>query len=340
MVKIDKNSWNALQNVIKDANTILLSTHVNPDGDGLGSEIAFYYYLLDLGKDCRIINISPLPFNYKIIDPDNVIEEYNSDIDKWLKGVDLAIVFDIGDFKRTGKIGEIVKSSSKLVCIDHHPPKDDHPFEINIVDVDAPATGYLIWKYFEYINYSKEDKFPLKIANGLYTSLVTDTGSFKYQSTTSDTHIMAADLLKSGVNGYDIQRSIYEQQPISQIRLLGLALSNLNFSKNGKVVWIIINDKMLEQANATEDDAGGFTEYLRMIENVEVSYMLRYVNNNHRVNFRSSGNIVINDIAQFFGGGGHKYAAGARVIDMNTDDIIKNINNLLGKKILGEFNVD
>ena len=177
MMKIDKNSWDALQNAIEDANTILLSTHVNPDGDGLGSEIAFYYYLLDLGKDCRIINISPLPFNYDIIDPDKVIEEYNSDIDRWLSDVNLAIVFDIGDFNRTGKIGEIVKKKSNLVCIDHHPPKDNHPFDINIIDIDAPSTGYLIWTYFKHINYMQDGMLPLKIANGLYTSLVTDMGS-------------------------------------------------------------------------------------------------------------------------------------------------------------------
>ncbi len=340
MTTIDENSWNVLQKVIEDANSILLSTHINPDGDGLGSEIAFYYYLLDLGKKCRIINISSLPLNYKVIDPDNVIEEYDSNLDKWLADVDLTIVFDIGDFNRTGQIGEIVRKKSKLVCIDHHPPKEDHPFDINIIDIDAPATGYLIWKYFNHISYSNGNKLPLKIANGLYASVVTDTGSFKYQSTTSETHLMAANLLSSGVDGYDIQRSIYEQQSISQIRLLGLALQSLNFSKNGKVVWIVITEKMLKEVEASEDDAGGFTEYLRMIENVEVSYMIRESSSKHRINFRSSGNVVINDIAQCFGGGGHKFAAGAKIDDMNTNDIINTINNQLSEKISGEFNVD
>ena len=97
---------------------------------------------------------------------------------------------------------------------------------------------------------------------------------------------------------------------------------------------------MLLDANANDDDAGGFTEYLRMIENVEVSFMIRVNKNTHRINFRSSGNIIINDIAMSFGGGGHKFAAGARINDMKTEKILHNIAQLLNKKIPGEFNVN
>jgi phosphoesterase RecJ-like protein len=336
---IETKNWNLLTRTINEAEIILLSTHINPDGDGLGSEIAFYYYLNNLGKECRIINPSDLPYNCEIIDPDKIVETYDVLCDEWLESVELMVVFDIGDFNRTGIIGEKVRQNSTLVCIDHHPPKDDHPFDINIIDIEAPATGYMLWKYFQHINYI-EPKLSLKIANGLYASVVTDTGSFKYQSTTSDTHIMAAYLLECGVDGYDIQRSIYEQQPISQVNLLGKVISNLKFSKHGKVVWTIITQDMLLEANASDDDAGGFTEYLRMIENVEVSFMIRVKNNKHRINFRSSGNVIINDIAKSFGGGGHKFAAGAHISDMKTEIILQNITQLLNKKLPGEFDVN
>ena len=339
MSNIDAKNWDSLSRTINEAEIILLSTHINPDGDGLGSEIAFYYYLHNLGKECRIINPSDLPYNCEIIDPDKIVETYDVLCDEWLKSVELTVVFDIGDFNRTGIIGEKVRLNSTLVCIDHHPPKDDHPFDINIIDIEAPATGYMLWKYFQHIKYI-EPKLSLKIANGLYASVVTDTGSFKYQSTTSDTHMMAAYLLECGVDGYDIQRNIYEQQPISQITLLGKVIRNLRFSKNGKVVWTIITEDMLLEANASDDDAGGFTEYLRMIENVEVSFMIRVTNNKHRINFRSSGNIIINDIAKSFGGGGHKFAAGARISDMKTEKILQNITQFLNKKLPGEFDVN
>ena len=339
MKKLLNNNWDILKSYIDKHNTILLSTHVNPDGDGLGSEIAFYYYLRDLGKECRIINVSPVPYNYKRIDPDNVIEMYDKSCDSWLETVELSIIFDIGDFKRTGAVGEKIIQASTLVCIDHHPHREDSPFDFSCINIDAPATGYMIWKYFNHVKYTKT-KLSCKIADALYASLVTDTGSFKYQSTTADTHMMAAYLLDCGVDGYDIQRSIYEQQRLSQVKLLGNVIRDLQFSKQGKVAWTIITQDILSESNANDEDAGGFTEYIRMIENVEVSYMIRELNNSHhRINFRSSGNVIINDIAKYFGGGGHKFAAGALIDNMKTKEIINTINDMLNKKLPGEFDV-
>ena len=153
--------------------------------------------------------------------------------------------------------------------------------------------------------------------------------------------MMAAYLLDCGVDGYDIQRSIYEQQRLSQVKLLGNVIRDLQFSKQGKVAWTIITQDILSESNSNDEDAGGFTEYIRMIENVEVSYMIRELNNSHhRINFRSSGNVIINDIAKYFGGGGHKFAAGALIENMKTDEIINKINEMLNKKIPGEFDVN
>ena len=337
MSNVSNKMWDELNLSIKKSKRILLSTHINPDGDGLGSEIAFYYFLINQNKNCRIVNISNIPYNYKILDPDSIIETYDSGMDEWLNSVDLTILFDIGDFNRIGKIGDFVKKTSTLACIDHHPPKDNHPFKINIIDINAPATGYMIWKYFQYINYTKHN-LSILIANALYASVVTDTGSFKYQSTTSDTHIMASYLLDCGVNGYNIQKEIYEQQRFSQLMLLGKVINSLEFSKNRKVVWTVITQNMLKEANASDDDAGGFTEYLRMIENVEVSFMIREYDQFHRINFRSSGSVIINDIAQFFGGGGHIFAAGARIDGMETKKIVDEIIKLIDIKLPGEFN--
>ena len=147
MAGIDKQSWDKLFTLIQESQCILLSTHMNGDGDGLGSEIAFYYYLKSLNKECRIINPTPLPYNYTMIDPDGVVEEYSNSMNKWLSDVDLTIVFDIGDHRRVGKIGKQVYGKCISVSIDHHPARDDHPFKLNLVDPKAPATGYLIWKY-------------------------------------------------------------------------------------------------------------------------------------------------------------------------------------------------
>ena len=149
---------------------------------------------------------------------------------------------------------------------------------------------------------------------------------------------MAAHLLESGVDGYDIQRSIYEQNKLSRIRLMGIIIQNLHYSDNGQVVWSIITQDMIKIADAGDGDVDGITEFIRNIERVEVSFMIHETNKgNHRINFRSSGNYIINDIAQSFDGGGHKYAAGASVDDMSIKQIELKIINKLAEKIIGEF---
>ena len=337
MTDINTKNWDELSSYIEKSNTILLSTHINGDGDGIGSEIAFYYLLNEMGKECRIINATSTPENLTMIDPDSIVEVYDNTFDDWLKKVDLTIIFDIGDYRRTGPIGEIVYNTSTVVSLDHHPAKEGHPFNLNIVHPEAPATGYMVWKYFEFLG--KTQKFlPLKIANALYAAVVTDTGSFKYQSTTADTHLMAAHLHESGVKCYEIQRNIYEQNKLSRLQLMGNVIKSLKYSNNGKVVWSIVTQDMIKDVNGTDNDVDGFTEFVRAIEGVEVSFMIRETKKgNHRINFRSSGNYIINDIAESFDGGGHKFAAGARVDSFGIDKIESLIIKKLAEKIKGEF---
>ena len=336
MSGIKKQSWDELQSLIQKSQSILLSTHIGADGDGLGSEIAFYYYLKSLSKACRIINPTPLPYNLTAIDPEGVVEEYSHSMDKCLNDVDLTIVFDIGDHRRVGKIGKQVYGKCTSVSIDHHPARNDHPFDYCLVDAAAPATGYLIWKYFQHIGFA-DTKLSINIASALYASVVTDTGSFKYQSTTADTHYMAAYLIESGIDGYEIQKNIYEQRRLSQVKLLGEIIQSLHYSASGEIVWIIISQQLIQKVNGSEEDVDGFTEFLRSIEGVEISFMiLEKSDGTHRVSFRSSGRYTVNDIAQKFKGGGHKFAAGASIKDISANDMVKEIISQFESKINGE----
>ena len=273
MLNIKKRKWGELKDLINNSKSILLTTHINADGDGLGSEIAFYYYLKTLNKECRIINSSALPYNFVIIDPDSVVEAVNDNMCAWLSNIDLTILFDIGDHRRVGDLSKYIYGKCKVVSIDHHPAKQDHPYDLNIVDSNAPATGYIIWKYFKHYKIY-DTEMPIKIANALYASVVTDTGSFKYQSTTSDTHYMAANLIENGVECYDIQKYIYEQRRLSFIKLLGLVIKNLKSSKNNKIVWIVVTQKMINESGGSSEDVDGIAEFIRMIQNVEISFMI------------------------------------------------------------------
>ena len=149
---------------------------------------------------------------------------------------------------------------------------------------------------------------------------------------------MAAHLIESGVEGYKIQKNIYEQRKLSQVKLLGEMIQSLHYSNKGKVAWSIISQKMIKQVNGTDEDIDGFTEYIRSIQGVEISFIiLEKPDGTHRISFRSSGEYTVNDVAQYFDGGGHKFAAGARIDNLSSIDVEKNIIRQLAGKIEGEF---
>ena len=320
--------WNKLLEIIKKSNTILLSTHINPDGDGLGSEVAIYYYLRDLGKECKIINISETSEKYDFLNKNSIIEKYNKDIHKeWISLCDCALIFDIGNYKRLGEISHIIeKNNVYCASIDHHPSEDNF-FDYRFLDVNAPATGYLVWEYFKSIKYNLSKD----IADGLYTALITDTGSFRYNSTTPDCHLMAKEILEAGVKPYDVYSKVYEQRTIPQVKLLSSVINTMNIKE--EFLSIKITQEMLKKCDAHLEDVDGFTDFARSIKGVEVSFMISEINSNKfRINFRSRGKYIINDIAQHFNGGGHKLAAGATVENISMEDLENKIFTMLNKK--------
>ena len=322
--------WEELNNKIADSNNILLSTHKNPDGDGLGSELAMYYYLKSLNKNVQILNISPMPTRYNFMDPNNVVETYSSDLS--IGNSDLLIVFDLGDYKRLGELGEeILNNNIDIVNIDHHVPRDEDFYCLSIIDINAPATTYMIWKYFEYLDLNTN---PLEdnIAIPLYTGLLNDTGSFRYLSVSSDTHNMASHLLMSNVNPNQIFQHVYENRTIGKINLLSKMIENLKFAENGKIGYVVINKKIFNESNALFDDSDGLTDFIRGISGVEVSFCITSLEST-KVSFRSRGKYTVNDIAQIFGGGGHYFAAGAEIEELEIDQVVKKILSELHGKI-------
>ena len=326
-------NWKDLDKLINNSKRIVLSTHEKPDGDGLGSSIAFYYYLVKKNIDVRIIQPSPYPVIYKIIDPDKIVETYNNQDQEWIKSCDLLILFDIGNYKRAGSVSKIaIDNNINIACIDHHKNEDEEIFSASIIDIDIPATGQLVWKYLKSKDFNKS--WDIKIANALYTAVVTDTGSFRYNNTNSESHIMASELIDIGVKPYDIYVPIYEQKDMSQLRLLSYLIDNLKFSINRSVCSAIINPDILSKTNSSYEDIDGFTEFMRAIKNVEVSFLMTVQKDSSiRINFRSKGKIIINDIAAKFGGGGHKFAAGCKISKSNILEIEEKIVNLLKLKM-------
>jgi len=305
--------WTQVHTVINKAKRIMLTTHENPDGDGLGSESGLYYHLKEIGKDVRIINYSPLPSEYGFLNHDNIYECYESEShDTWIKDAELVIIFDVGDYVRIRTIVDAIHQFNlDTMNIDHHPHPDNHPFTYNIVDLKAAATGCMI---FDYLKVARDSNLHQESLTGVYTAVMTDTGCFRYSNTDKKCHEIAIECLSAGVETHTIYQNVYENSTQSRVALMGEFLSHINYELNGKFAWFIITDEMMIRANATKADVEGFSDMVRTIRGVEVALMIFEQNKDScRINFRSKGTYTINDIAKAMGGGGHAFAAGAVV---------------------------
>lgn len=330
-------TWKRLHGTLEKAQRILLSTHENPDGDGLGSQVAFCEHLKSMGKECRILNCSGFPDIYEFLNRQGWIETYDRSKDEsWLAGCDLGILFDLGDFRRLRSVGEdLLQHNVTLASIDHHPQSGFEelggklPYEYLLLEYSAPSTGTLIWEYFT--KYRKEPLTKL-IAEGLYTALITDTGSFRYDNTDERAHLMAIDMLRQGVKPYEVHRRVYEQRERSQVRLLGILTSNLHYTEDGRVAWCALTQELLKTAEATRKDIDGFSDFIRTIKGVEVAVLMTELEGGKtKVNFRSKGTIAINDVAGRLGGGGHAFASGA-LVDKSWQEVIATILPQLEEK--------
>jgi phosphoesterase RecJ-like protein len=315
--------WKSLHNTINSSARILLSTHENPDGDGLGSATAVYHYLTKIGKDCRLIIVSDLPKEYQFLNLDNIIETYDSNLhDDWISQADLAIIFDVGDFNRLRQVGEKISANSiKAINFDHHPDLKDKRFSDNYIQITAAATGEMVYDFLKSVNVN----LTLAMANGIYTAVMTDTGSFCYSNTNQKCHQIAIECLDVGVNTSQIYQTVYENRTAGQVKLLAGIINNLNFSDNHELAWFSISQKMMKNANAINKDIDGFSDFVRSIQGVEVALMIfENTNGTCRINFRSKGKYIINTIAKSLGGGGHKFAAGA-MKNGNLEDVLNDV---------------
>ena len=331
MVKIPAIDKKGLKRIIEASSQILLTTHENPDGDGLGSEIAMYHHIHSLEKKCRIINISKLPEKYSFLDQDGIVENYCEDDDLWIKESDLVLIFDIGDSKRVGAMGEKIYDGKTVVSIDHHPVKKDEPYTYSWIDVTAPATGFMVWEYLVNGNYNETLSYSQALP--LYVALVTDTGSFRYSNTHAESHLMANQLIRSGVKPHEVNRHVYENRNLNQVKLLGNAINNLNFRYDKKVAWVVFSNETINSLDIKKEHIEGFADFIRSIQYVEVAFVIIEEDNKLRVSFRSQGVYTVNDLATKLGGGGHKYAAGANLDDSNIINIETKILNWLEEKI-------
>ncbi len=184
--------------LVENHKKFVITSHVNPDGDSIGSEIALYLYLKNLGKNARIINYSLTPDNYKFLDKNNVIEKFDEEKHKEvIENTEIIFILDTNEYSRTRTMEPLIKNSSaKKICIDHHLGSNQNGFDYYISDIDSPATGEILYRFFN----STENSINTDIAEALYTAIMTDTGSFRFPRTDYETHKITAELIKAGAD--------------------------------------------------------------------------------------------------------------------------------------------
>jgi len=295
-----------IKKAIKRFNRFLISSHVNPEGDAIGGQIALASLLRRLGKEVVIVNESPVPHILQFMKgTEDILKEMPRGFN-----FQAAIVMDCPDLTRIGKVSEYIREDSVIINIDHH-ISNERFGRYNWSEADTSSTGEMVCELFK--------AFRLRIgydeALALYVAIMTDTGSFKYTNTSSRTHRIAAGLVEAGVEPYEIFSRIYETNSLQDTNLLGESLQTLKLTDDGKVAWLWVTKEMLKKTKASLEGTEGIINFARSIEGVEIAILFRETGTDDRikVSFRSKGRADVNKLAAFFGGGGHITASGCAV---------------------------
>jgi len=297
---------------LRSAEKVVITSHIQPDGDAIGSTVALLRALKELGKKCWAISPSHIPYGFRFVlrDKKEVIRYTPRRDDPVLEKADLFLVVDCSDLGRAGEVGEkMKKTGNPIMVIDHHSTNESFG-DFNYIRFDTSATGSVIMELLH------ELKIPLSLnlAIPLYVAIVTDSGNFNYPGTSPRTHEKAGELLKAGVNPYEIHRKLSLDRSLEFIRLAGLAIFNMQLACEGEVAYSVIQNDLYQKFTPRVDELVMLPPYLISVRNVEVGALfLEYEPEHVIVELRSQGMVNVADLARNMGGGGHSGAAGMRL---------------------------
>lgn len=317
-----KDRFKKVRKLIEQSSDILITTHLIPDADAIGSEMAMYEYLTGKGKKVTVINHSETPEHLQFLDPNNIIKRYRDNAEEYsvsIRSADLVFLLDTNEYSRTKSMEqEIRNSKAKKVCIDHHMDINGNGFDEYISATDYPATSQLLYDMFADEN---PDIITAKVAEPLYAGIMTDTGSFRYPRTTSVTFDIAADLVRRGADPVHIYDTIYNNIPTDKVKLLARFINSLTFHFDGKVTIGIVTQTDFEEYQSDVKDVEGFSAFLMSMKGVEAGFLIVELRDSIKISFRSKGEIKVNEFAKKFGGGGHKNAAGASIEKTDVEEL-------------------
>jgi phosphoesterase RecJ-like protein len=296
---------------------VALTTHVNADGDGVGSEVALWHMLRARGLHPVIVNPTPYPDRYRFLLADAEGAEQSSRAAREIGRADLVVVCDISDLERIGHLGQHVRRRGvPVACIDHHASDGTLPDGPRLVDPTAAATGELIYDLARAVDWT----LPPVAAQALYVAILTDTGGFRFSNTTPRALQVAAHLLQHGLDPEEIYTRVYASVPEGRIRLTAEALDTLAVEVPPGLAWLTVPPGALERHGVESDELDGVVEFARSISGVRLAMLFREIAGGRvKVSFRSVGAVDAMELARRFGGGGHRKAAGASLVGTLAD---------------------
>ena len=290
---------------IRESQSIVLACHVNPDGDALGSMLGLALALIPLGKKIVCLSEDGVPDILRFLPGTELVSQSTE-----TAAFDLALVVDSGDLPRVGEtVKPLIGRARRVVDIDHHVTAGAFG-DIRVLNAHAASTAEIVYALLETLAVP----ITADIATCLFTGIITDTGSFRFQNVTPNTLRVAAQLLEAGAPPAHISENVFENRTFAATCLLGHALSSLTQTPDGQVIWAHITAQDFQELGATDQDTEGVVNYVRGVRGAEVGILFREMETGKiRVSLRARESVNVAEIAAQFGGGGHRMASGCTV---------------------------
>lgn len=319
MARIIDENYSKIAEKLKTLNHILITSHINPDGDNISSITALGMGLASLGKSVTIALVSPVPHIYKFLPYTGRIIDFNK-LDEDRPNFDCAVVLDVGSLKRVGETVDIRKYTKLVLNIDHH-VKTENCGDISFVDSSYSSTAEIIYNLLVDMGI----KITPEIAETLYAGIMTDTGGFQFQNTTASAMKTISELIEAGASPEKISQKIYFSNRAAKIVLMGKVLSTLQFDPSGKIGWIVATKEVIDECGANSDDLENVINNITSIETIEVAILFRDLKDGKiKLSLRARNSVDVQKFALKYQGGGHKKAAGM-VLEAPLEEAVKKV---------------
>jgi len=307
----------ALHQFLARHHRLLLTTHINPDGDGLGSEVAMALWLEAAGHEVRIVNDSPVPSAFRFLAAHHPIEDFDeARAERWLDEADALVVLDTSNRQRIGRLSPMLdRHVIPTAVVDHHVSHAGFG-SVNVIEPQAAAAGQIVYDLIR----EAQGTITPAIAEALYVALMTDTGSFRYSNTDPSAHRMAGELLAHGLDPQSLHLRVYAHASPERLRFFGEVLSKLEVLEGGRLIVLDAAPEQFQRHGLSGADTDGLVDLPRNIEGVDVVALFSEVEPGKvKVSLRSNGRLPIDGVVTRLGGGGHPHAAGAMVRGTHAD---------------------